>query len=67
MMRVQEKYPERPAINAKKKWKKLKQREWKGREIVEQNIRDEPSVSDDPNASRHVIINEIHVSTGEGP
>lgn len=44
MMRVQEKYPERPAINAKKKWKKLKQREWKGREIVEQNIRDEPSV-----------------------
>jgi len=53
MMRVQEKYPERPHINAQKKWKKLKQREWKGREILEQNIRDEPSVSHQKNGDHH--------------
>jgi len=44
MMRVEEKYPERPKINAKRSWKKLRQREWKGRPAEEQTIRDEPSV-----------------------
>jgi len=41
MMRVEEKYPERPKLNAKRSFKKLRQREWKGREIAEQNIRNE--------------------------
>ena len=40
----QEKYPERPKLNPKRNWKKLRQREWKGRHIEEQTIRDEPSV-----------------------
>lgn len=44
MIRVEEKYPERPALNAKRKWKRLRQTEWKGREIQEQNIREEATV-----------------------
>jgi len=44
MMRVEEKYPDRPQINTKRAWKKLRQVEWKGRELQEQNIRDEPTV-----------------------
>jgi len=44
MMRVEEKYPDRPKLNAKRNWKKLRQKEWKGRELQEQSIRDEPNV-----------------------
>merc|ERR1711998_320152 len=44
MMRVEEKYPERPKINPKRAFKKLRQREWKGREIEEQSIRSDPQV-----------------------
>jgi len=44
MMRVEEKFPERPKINSKRSFKRLKQREWKGREIEQQNIREDPQV-----------------------
>jgi len=44
MIRVEEKYPERPKMNTKRKWKKLRQKEWKGREIQGQNIRGEDTM-----------------------
>lgn len=44
MFRIEEKYPERPKLNEKRRFKRLRQKEWKGRQIEEQYVRDEPQV-----------------------